>query len=42
LQNAGVLNYNRGRIAIKDRRGLQRVSCSCYETVRRRFENLYA
>jgi len=37
LQNAGVLNYNRGRIAIKDRRGLQRVSCSCYETVRRRF-----
>jgi CRP-like cAMP-binding protein len=42
LQHAGVVSYNRGRIAIKDRKGLLRVSCTCYETVQRRFDNLYA
>jgi CRP-like cAMP-binding protein len=41
LQNAGLVNYNRGRIAIKDRKGLKSVSCSCYQTVQRRVENLY-
>jgi len=41
LQNAGLLNYNRGRIAIKDRKGLLRISCTCYEMVQRRFEKLY-
>ena len=42
LQNAGLLNYNRGRIAIKDRRGLLKVSCTCYEMVQKRFVNLYS
>jgi CRP-like cAMP-binding protein len=41
LQNAGVVSYNRGRIAIKDRKGLLRVSCTCYEMVQKRFEKLY-
>jgi CRP-like cAMP-binding protein len=41
LQNAGLVSYNRGRIAIKDRKGLLKISCSCYETVQRRFEKLY-
>ncbi len=42
LQNAGVVSYNRGRIAIKDRKGLLKVSCTCYEMVQRRFEKLYS
>jgi CRP-like cAMP-binding protein len=41
LQNAGLLSYNRGRIAIKDRKGLQKVSCTCYAMVQKRFEKLY-
>ena len=41
LQQAGLLTYNRGRIMIKDRKGLLRVSCSCYDMVQRRFEKLY-
>jgi len=41
LQQAGLLSYNRGRIAIKDRKGLLKVSCSCYEMVQRRFDHLY-
>jgi len=41
LQNAGVVSYNRGRIAIKDRKGLEKVSCTCYQMVQRRFEKLY-
>jgi len=41
LQNAGVVSYNRGRIAIKDRKGLLKVSCTCYDMVQRRFEKLY-
>jgi CRP-like cAMP-binding protein len=41
LQNAGVVSYNRGRIAIKDRKGLEKVSCTCYQMVHRRFEKLY-
>ena len=41
LQNAGLLSYNRGRIAIQNRKALQKVSCTCYEMVRRRFERLY-
>jgi CRP-like cAMP-binding protein len=41
LQNAGLLSYNRGRIAIRDRKGLLKLSCSCYEMVQRRFARLY-
>jgi hypothetical protein len=36
------VSYNRGRIAIKDRKGLLKVSCTCYEMVQRRFERLYS
>jgi CRP-like cAMP-binding protein len=42
LQNTGILNYNRGRIMISDLEGLQKISCTCYETVRLRFEKLYS
>jgi len=30
LQQRGLISYRRGKIAIHDRRGLERVSCSCY------------
>jgi CRP-like cAMP-binding protein len=35
LQSAGLIKYNRGRIQIIDRPGLERSSCECYEAVRR-------
>jgi len=34
LQQRGLISYHRGRIAIRDRRGLERVSCSCYARAR--------
>ena len=41
LQQAGIVAYNRGRIVLKDRKGLLRVSCTCYGMVKKRFEGLY-
>lgn len=35
LQSAGLIKYNRGRIQITDRPGLEGFSCECYEAVRR-------
>jgi CRP-like cAMP-binding protein len=35
LQSAGLIKYNRGRIQILDRPGLERFSCECYEAVRK-------
>jgi CRP-like cAMP-binding protein len=35
LQSAGLIKYNRGRIQILDRPGLERFSCECYEAAKR-------
>jgi CRP-like cAMP-binding protein len=35
LQSAGLIKYNRGRIQILDRPGLEGFACECYEAVRR-------
>jgi CRP-like cAMP-binding protein len=35
LQSAGLIKYNRGRIQVVDRPGLEGFSCECYEAVRR-------
>jgi CRP-like cAMP-binding protein len=40
LQNAGLIQIGRGRISILDARGLQDVSCDCYERIERRYEEL--
>jgi CRP-like cAMP-binding protein len=40
LQNAGLIQIGRGRISIVDAKGLQDVSCDCYERIERRYEEL--
>jgi CRP-like cAMP-binding protein len=34
LQKRGLISYHRGRILIRDRRGLERAACSCYALAR--------
>jgi CRP-like cAMP-binding protein len=40
LQRAGLIHYERGRIAILDRRGLEARSCECYSVVKRAYDHL--
>jgi len=42
LQRAGLIHYQRGRIRIADRAGLEAASCGCYETVRQDIDRLLA
>jgi hypothetical protein len=34
LQDAGIIHYNRGRITIIDRAGLEKAVCECYRAVK--------
>jgi CRP-like cAMP-binding protein len=38
LQTAGLISYQRGRIQVVNRAGLEQASCECYAIVRERFE----
>ena len=40
LQNAGLINYRRGRITVLDRPGLEARSCECYQVVKTEFDRL--
>jgi CRP-like cAMP-binding protein len=40
LQRDGLIKYQRGRIRVLDRAGLENSSCECYETVRHEFDKL--
>ena len=40
LQNAGLISYQRGRIAVLDRQGLEARSCECYQVVKTEFDRL--
>jgi CRP-like cAMP-binding protein len=40
LQQAGLIQYHRGAIRVRDRAGLERASCECYQIVRREFDSL--
>ena len=40
LQAAGLIHYNRGRIAVLDRPGLEARVCECYDVVRKEFRRL--
>lgn len=35
LQNAGVIEYARGKITVLDRPELEKMSCECYDVVKR-------
>jgi CRP-like cAMP-binding protein len=38
LQEKGLINYNRGKIQVLDRSGLEKASCECYAVIKKRFE----
>jgi len=40
LQRAGLINYKRGNVTIRDRRGLERRTCECYGVAKREFDRL--
>jgi CRP-like cAMP-binding protein len=40
LQRAGLINYRRGNVTIRDRRGLERRACECYGIAKREFDRL--
>jgi CRP-like cAMP-binding protein len=40
LQQAGLIRYRRGQIAVRDREGLEAASCECYGIVRRKYAQL--
>jgi len=41
LQAAGLIKYNRGRLTIVDRQGLEESACECYGIVKRGYEEIY-
>jgi CRP-like cAMP-binding protein len=40
LQKADLIDYSRGRIHIKNRKGLEMAACECYQTMRNESERL--
>lgn len=40
LQKQGVINYQRGHITVTDRAKLEKLSCECYQVVRREIDRL--
>jgi len=40
LHRAGLIDYTRGLVTIKDRSGLEKTACECYRTVRDEFKRL--
>jgi CRP-like cAMP-binding protein len=40
LQNAGLVDYTRGRILVLDREGLEKRVCECYAVVRQEYDRL--
>ena len=40
LQNLGIIEYSRGRITVLDRPRLEKLSCECYEVVKRESDRL--
>jgi CRP-like cAMP-binding protein len=42
LQKAGLIRYQRGRIRIAERAGLEAGACECYESLRRELDRLFS
>jgi CRP-like cAMP-binding protein len=40
LQRAGLIHYNRGKITVVDRPGLEARVCECYQVVKKEFDRL--
>jgi hypothetical protein len=40
LQDAGLIQYHRGKITVLDRPGLETRSCECYQVVKTEFDRL--
>lgn len=40
LQQQGLIDYRRGRVHIRDRKGLERLACRCYFIIRQEFDAL--
>jgi CRP-like cAMP-binding protein len=40
LQSAGVIHYERGRITVLDRPGLEEASCECYQAIKDEYRRL--
>jgi CRP-like cAMP-binding protein len=40
LHRAGLLDYSRGKVNIRDRAGLEQAACECYHTIRKEFDRL--
>jgi CRP-like cAMP-binding protein len=40
LQDAGVIQYARGRITVLDRPGLEKLTCECYGVVKQEYDRL--
>lgn len=42
LQTEKLIHYNRGEIIILDRKGLEKIACECYQTLKRDYELVFA
>lgn len=40
LQSSGLIESRRGKISVLDRKGLERASCECYDTINQEYERL--
>jgi CRP-like cAMP-binding protein len=40
LQEAGLIRYTRGRVTVRNRKGLEAASCECYPIIRAHFDRL--
>jgi CRP-like cAMP-binding protein len=40
LKAAGLIDYRRGNVSVLNREGLESVSCSCYEQIRKQYSTL--
>lgn len=40
LHEAGLVEYSRGKVLVKDRKGLEKAACECYQTIRKEFDRL--
>ena len=40
IQDAGLIDYTRGRIQVLDREGLEKRTCECYAVVKKEYDRL--